>query len=113
LIKAVLGGGGKGMRIVHEPSQLASSIESSRTEAMKSFKDDKGPPFTFTLTFSSLYHIFFKVLLEKYVTNPRHIEFQVFADNHGNVVYLFERDCSVQVILLLLACVGCSCSPHL
>lgn len=77
LIKAVKGGGGKGMRIVHEPSKFAEALESSRREALKSFGDDT-------------------VLVEKYVMLPRHVEVQVFADKMGNTVYLSERDCSVQ-----------------
>ncbi|KAJ2079079.1 hypothetical protein H4R24_004032 [Coemansia sp. RSA 988] len=77
LIKAVLGGGGKGMRIVERREDFAMMLESSRREALKSFGDDK-------------------VLVEKYLTKPRHVEVQVFADTHGNAVHLFERDCSVQ-----------------
>ncbi|KAG0057775.1 Methylcrotonoyl-CoA carboxylase subunit alpha, mitochondrial [Gryganskiella cystojenkinii] len=77
LIKAVKGGGGKGMRIVDTPEDFQSMLESSRREAMKSFSDDK-------------------VLVEKYLVTPRHVEVQVFADTLGNAVYLFERDCSVQ-----------------
>eukprot|EP00128_Syssomonas_multiformis_P014382 Colp12_sorted_trinity150504_noHs@19407 len=77
LIKAVMGGGGKGMRIVERPEDFESMLESSRREAMKSFNDDH-------------------VLVEKYVVRPRHVEVQVFADTHGNAVHLFERDCSVQ-----------------
>lgn len=77
LIKAVLGGGGKGMRIVHKPEDFEMMLESSRREAIKSFSDDK-------------------VLVEKYLTTPRHVEVQVFADKLGNAVHLFERDCSVQ-----------------
>ncbi|KAJ1862087.1 hypothetical protein LPJ78_004929, partial [Coemansia sp. RSA 989] len=77
LIKAVLGGGGKGMRIVEKPQDFAMMLESSRREALKSFGDDN-------------------VLVEKYLTKPRHVEVQVFADKLGNVVHLFERDCSVQ-----------------
>lgn len=77
MIKAVMGGGGKGMRIVESESELAEQLESSRREARKHFSDDR-------------------VLLEKYVRRSRHIEVQVFADRQGNVVYLFERDCSVQ-----------------
>eukprot|EP00048_Salpingoeca_helianthica_P014302 m.221027 g.221027 ORF g.221027 m.221027 type:complete len:682 (+) comp15701_c0_seq1:425-2470(+) len=77
LIKAVKGGGGKGMRIVHEKAKFAEALESSRRESLKSFGDDK-------------------VLVEKYVQLPRHIEVQVFADHYGNTVYLSERDCSVQ-----------------
>nr|CAG8510780.1 3939_t:CDS:10 [Entrophospora candida] len=77
LIKAVKGGGGKGMRIVRNPSEFELQLESSKHEAMKSFADDQ-------------------VLIEKYLLTPRHIEVQVFADTSGNVVHLFERDCSVQ-----------------
>ncbi|KAJ1998766.1 hypothetical protein GGI04_004859, partial [Coemansia thaxteri] len=77
LIKAVLGGGGKGMRIVHKPEDFEMMLESSKREAIKSFGDDK-------------------VLVEKYLTTPRHVEVQVFADKLGNAVHLFERDCSVQ-----------------
>ncbi|KAJ2098199.1 hypothetical protein IW146_002389 [Coemansia sp. RSA 922] len=77
LIKAVMGGGGKGMRIVRGPEEFEMMLESSRREATKSFGDDK-------------------VLVEKYLTTPRHVEVQVFADKLGNAVHLFERDCSVQ-----------------
>jgi 3-methylcrotonyl-CoA carboxylase alpha subunit len=77
LIKPIHGGGGKGMRIVHESSQFIELLESAKREAMTSFKRDA-------------------VLIEKYVQRPRHIEFQIFADQHGNAVHLFERDCSVQ-----------------
>ncbi|KAJ2352711.1 hypothetical protein GGF43_003682, partial [Coemansia sp. RSA 2618] len=77
LIKAVLGGGGKGMRIVEKPADFEMMLESSRREALKSFGDDN-------------------VLVEKYLTKPRHVEVQVFADTLGNAVHLFERDCSVQ-----------------
>ncbi|CAG8519324.1 15020_t:CDS:10 [Acaulospora morrowiae] len=77
LIKAIKGGGGKGMRIVSDPSEFDIQLESSKREAIKSFGDDQ-------------------VLIEKYLLTPRHIEVQVFADTLGNVVYLFERDCSVQ-----------------
>lgn len=77
MIKAQLGGGGKGMRLVRDPSDFASSLESARREAAASFGDDR-------------------VLLERAVARPRHVEVQVFADRHGNVVHLFERDCSVQ-----------------
>ena len=77
MIKAQLGGGGKGMRLVRHSSDFASSLESARREAVVSFGDDR-------------------VLLEKVVSRPRHVEVQVFADRHGNVVHLFERDCSVQ-----------------
>lgn len=77
MLKAVSGGGGKGMRIVRGPEDFQEALDGCRREAMASFKDDR-------------------VLLERYIENPRHIEFQVFADKQGNAVHLFERDCSVQ-----------------
>jgi 3-methylcrotonyl-CoA carboxylase alpha subunit len=77
LIKASAGGGGKGMRIVQSSAQFAEALASCKREAASSFGDDK-------------------VLIERYLQKPRHIEIQVFADTHGNCVYLFERDCSVQ-----------------
>ncbi|UUL81257.1 acetyl/propionyl/methylcrotonyl-CoA carboxylase subunit alpha [Sphingomonas qomolangmaensis] len=77
LIKAVAGGGGKGMRRVDDPADFAEALVSCRREASASFGNDH-------------------VLLEKWITNPRHIEVQVFGDAHGNVVHLFERDCSLQ-----------------
>jgi len=77
LIKAVAGGGGKGMRKVDAPTDFAAALESCRREAKASFGNDE-------------------VLLEKWITSPRHIEVQVFGDAHGNVVHLFERDCSLQ-----------------
>ncbi len=77
LIKAVAGGGGKGMRRVERGADFAEALASCRREAAASFGDDK-------------------VLIEKYVLNPRHIEVQVFGDAHGQVVHLFERDCSLQ-----------------
>ncbi|WP_269532583.1 acetyl/propionyl/methylcrotonyl-CoA carboxylase subunit alpha [Chitinimonas sp. BJYL2] len=77
LIKASAGGGGKGMKIVESSSDFASQLASAKREAAASFGDDK-------------------VLVEKYLTKPRHIEIQVFADQMGETVYLFERDCSVQ-----------------
>ncbi len=77
LIKAVAGGGGKGMRKVDAPADFAAALESCRREAKASFGKDE-------------------VLLEKWITSPRHIEVQVFGDAHGNVVHLFERDCSLQ-----------------
>ena len=77
LIKAVAGGGGKGMRRVEAPAEFADALASCQREAASSFGDDR-------------------VLLEKYILSPRHIEVQVFGDTHGNVVQLFERDCSLQ-----------------
>ncbi|MBV8522339.1 MAG: acetyl/propionyl/methylcrotonyl-CoA carboxylase subunit alpha [Acetobacteraceae bacterium] len=77
LIKASAGGGGKGMRIVERPSDLETAIEGAKREARSSFGDDR-------------------VLVEKYLTRPRHIEIQVFADTRGNFAFLFERDCSIQ-----------------
>jgi 3-methylcrotonyl-CoA carboxylase alpha subunit len=77
LIKAVAGGGGKGMRRVDHAADFASALASCQREAAASFKDDR-------------------VLIEKYLERARHIEVQVFGDNHGNAVHLFERDCSVQ-----------------
>ena len=77
LIKAVAGGGGKGMRKVEAAGEFDAALTSARREASAAFGDDR-------------------VLLEKYVTHPRHIEVQVFGDSHGNVVHLFERDCSLQ-----------------
>lgn len=77
LIKAAAGGGGKGMRLVHAASELEASIAAAQREALHAFGDDR-------------------VFIEKYVTSPRHIEFQVFGDHHGQVVHLFERDCSIQ-----------------
>ncbi|WP_260927700.1 acetyl/propionyl/methylcrotonyl-CoA carboxylase subunit alpha [Novosphingobium sp. 9] len=77
LIKAVAGGGGKGMRRVDTAADFAQALVSCRREASAAFGNDK-------------------VLIEKYVANPRHIEVQVFGDTHGNVVHLFERDCSLQ-----------------
>ena len=77
LIKAVAGGGGKGMRKVDAATDFEAALESCRREAKASFGNDE-------------------VLLEKWITSPRHIEVQVFGDSHGNVVHLFERDCSLQ-----------------
>ncbi|XP_007425319.1 methylcrotonoyl-CoA carboxylase subunit alpha, mitochondrial [Python bivittatus] len=77
MIKAVRGGGGKGMRIAFTEKEFREQLESARREAKKSFNDDA-------------------MLIEKFVDNPRHVEVQVFGDQHGNAVYLFERDCSVQ-----------------
>ena len=77
LIKAAAGGGGKGMRLVERSEDFPDELASCKREAISSFGDDH-------------------VLIEKYITRPRHIEIQVFADTLGNCVYLFERDCSVQ-----------------
>ncbi len=77
LIKASAGGGGKGMRAVEKSTDFMAALESCKREAINSFGSDA-------------------VLIEKYVQRPRHIEIQVFGDTHGNCVYLFERDCSVQ-----------------
>jgi 3-methylcrotonyl-CoA carboxylase alpha subunit len=77
LIKASAGGGGKGMRVVEKAEDFIAALESCKREASNAFGDDA-------------------VLVEKYLTRPRHIEVQVFADRHGGAVYLFERDCSVQ-----------------
>ncbi|WP_395614566.1 acetyl/propionyl/methylcrotonyl-CoA carboxylase subunit alpha [Allosphingosinicella sp.] len=77
LIKAVAGGGGKGMRRVDAAEDFADALLSCKREAASSFGDDR-------------------VLIEKYILRPRHIEVQVFGDKHGNVVHLFERDCSLQ-----------------
>ena len=77
LIKAAAGGGGKGMRIVNGRDELREGMERAISEAQSAFGDGS-------------------VFIEKYVTSPRHIEIQVLADNHGNVVHLFERECSVQ-----------------
>jgi len=77
LVKPSAGGGGKGMRVVHEPSELASALTSARREAGSAFGDDT-------------------LFLERFVLNPRHIEVQVLADGYGNVVHLGERECSLQ-----------------
>jgi len=77
LIKAVAGGGGKGMRRVDEEGAFTDALASCRREATAAFGDDR-------------------VLIEKYIRSPRHIEVQVFGDSHGNIVHLFERDCSLQ-----------------
>ncbi|BEV18035.1 acetyl/propionyl/methylcrotonyl-CoA carboxylase subunit alpha [Herbaspirillum sp. DW155] len=77
LLKASAGGGGKGMRVVGRSEDFEAALASCKREAISSFGDDR-------------------VLVEKYLTRPRHIEIQVFADGHGHCVYLFERDCSVQ-----------------
>lgn len=77
LIKASAGGGGKGMRVVESAKDLAEALAGAKREAKAAFGEDH-------------------VLIEKYLLKPRHVEIQVFADQHGNCVYLFERDCSVQ-----------------
>jgi len=77
LIKASAGGGGKGMRVVENPGELEEQMQRAVSEATSAFGDGS-------------------VFVEKYITSPRHIEIQVLADNHGNVVHLFERECSIQ-----------------
>jgi acetyl-CoA carboxylase biotin carboxylase subunit len=77
MLKAASGGGGKGMRLVHAPEELKSALEGARSEAERSFGDNE-------------------VYIEKAILNPRHIEMQVLADEHGNTVYLGERECSLQ-----------------
>jgi len=77
LVKASAGGGGKGMRIVRDSRELTEAVTGARRESKAAFGDDR-------------------LLLEKYLVRPRHVEIQVFADQHGNCVYLFERDCSLQ-----------------
>ena len=77
MLKASLGGGGKGMRIVHSEAEFMESLESAKREAMKGFKDDH-------------------MIIEKYIERPRHIEMQVFGDSHGNYLHLNERDCTMQ-----------------
>jgi len=77
LLKAALGGGGKGMRVVNSANELEGGIAGAKRESLAAFGDDR-------------------LLIEKYLTNTRHVEVQVFADSHGNCVHLFERDCSLQ-----------------
>ncbi|MGX5914387.1 acetyl/propionyl/methylcrotonyl-CoA carboxylase subunit alpha [Aliidiomarina sp. Khilg15.8] len=77
LLKAAYGGGGKGMREVHKAADFSDALASAKREAQASFSNDK-------------------MLIEKFIVKPRHVEIQVFCDNHGNAVYLAERDCSVQ-----------------
>lgn len=77
LIKASAGGGGKGMRIVHKKEEFEASIKAAKSEALNAFGDDR-------------------VYIEKYLEEPRHIEFQIMADTHGNVVHVFDRECSIQ-----------------
>jgi 3-methylcrotonyl-CoA carboxylase alpha subunit len=77
IVKASAGGGGKGMKIVRAAGELRGAIESAQREAKKSFGDDR-------------------LLLERYIEEPRHVEFQIFGDGNGEIVHLFERDCSIQ-----------------
>jgi 3-methylcrotonyl-CoA carboxylase alpha subunit len=77
LIKAVAGGGGRGMRVVADATEFAAVLAGAKREAAGAFGDDR-------------------MLIEKYLPQPRHIEFQIFADSHGNTIHLFERDCSIQ-----------------
>ena len=77
LVKAAAGGGGRGMRLVTDPNDLAPSMESAQREAAAAFGDGR-------------------VFLESYIPRPRHVEFQVLADHHGHVIHLMERDCSIQ-----------------
>src|ERR1700720_1681105 len=77
MLKAAAGGGGKGMRLVHAAEQLKSALEAARSEAERSFGDNE-------------------VYIEKAIINPRHIEMQILADEHGNTIYLGERECSLQ-----------------
>ncbi|MBD3382676.1 MAG: acetyl-CoA carboxylase biotin carboxylase subunit [candidate division Zixibacteria bacterium] len=77
LLKAAAGGGGKGMRVVHDPDNIEDALNGAMREAKSAFGDDS-------------------VYLEKYIEEPRHVEFQIMADKHGNCVYLFERECSIQ-----------------
>ncbi|MBL9024158.1 MAG: acetyl-CoA carboxylase biotin carboxylase subunit [Myxococcales bacterium] len=77
LLKAAFGGGGKGMRLVHHPEEMAGALERARSEAERAFKDGT-------------------VYIEKAIVNPRHVEIQVLGDRHGNMIHLFERDCSIQ-----------------
>jgi acetyl-CoA carboxylase biotin carboxylase subunit len=77
ILKASAGGGGKGIRVVHDPKELAASFRACQSEGLNYFKDDR-------------------VFMERFVQNPKHIEVQVFGDTHGNVVHLYERECSMQ-----------------
>ncbi len=77
LLKATAGGGGKGMRIVHEEKEIKNAIASAKREAKNAFGDDE-------------------LLIEKYIESGRHIEFQIFGDQHGNVIHLLERECTIQ-----------------
>src|SRR5690606_21499175 len=77
LIKASAGGGGKGMRVVRAEAELAAAIDAARREARSAFGDDT-------------------LLIERYIDTPRHVEIQILGDHHGNVIHLFERECSIQ-----------------
>lgn len=77
LVKAAAGGGGKGMRIVHKKEEFEASIKAAKSEAKNAFGDDR-------------------IYIEKYLEQPRHVEFQIMADTHGNVLHIFDRECSVQ-----------------
>ena len=77
IIKATAGGGGKGMRVVHKIEELESSFRAARSEGLNYFKNDT-------------------VYIERYIQNPKHIEMQIFGDKHGNVVHMYERECSIQ-----------------
>ncbi|MBD3615677.1 MAG: acetyl-CoA carboxylase biotin carboxylase subunit [Gracilimonas sp.] len=77
LVKAAAGGGGKGMRIVHKKEEFEASIKAAKSEAKNAFGDDR-------------------IYIEKYLEQPRHVEFQIIADTHGNVLHVFDRECSVQ-----------------
>ena len=77
ILKASAGGGGKGIRVVHEPKELPGAFRACQSEGLNYFKDDR-------------------VFIERFVQNPKHIEVQVFGDEHGNVVHLYERECSMQ-----------------
>lgn len=77
LVKAAAGGGGKGMRIVHKKEEFEASIKAAKSEAKNAFGDDR-------------------IYIEKYLEEPRHVEFQIMADTHGNVLHVFDRECSIQ-----------------
>ncbi|HBQ59172.1 MAG TPA: biotin carboxylase, partial [Balneolaceae bacterium] len=77
LVKAAAGGGGKGMRIVHKKEEFEASIKAAKSEALNAFGDDR-------------------IYIEKYLEEPRHVEFQIIADTHGNVLHVYDRECSIQ-----------------